>query len=100
LRPVDDWFILPAVAFWHLAFHAVPILPNKDCGGLWLLTRGSSTSCWEIRRRLRRRVPRRHGRQGAQAGEARLREVVTGGGFSQFRRAAETPFNIVYEAKP
>src|ERR687893_836781 len=36
---------------------------------------------------------------GAQAGEARLREVVTGGGFSQFRRAAETPFNIVYEAK-
>jgi SAM-dependent methyltransferase len=37
---------------------------------------------------------------GAQAGEARLREVVTDGGFSQFRRAAETPFNIVYEAKP
>ncbi len=37
---------------------------------------------------------------GAQAGEARLREVVTGGGFSRFRRAAETPFNIVYEAKP
>jgi SAM-dependent methyltransferase len=37
---------------------------------------------------------------GAQAGEARLREVVTGGGFGQFRRAAETPFNIVYEAKP
>ncbi len=37
---------------------------------------------------------------GAQAGEARLREVVTGGGFSHFRRAAETPFNIVYEAKP
>jgi 2-polyprenyl-3-methyl-5-hydroxy-6-metoxy-1,4-benzoquinol methylase len=37
---------------------------------------------------------------GAQAGEARLREVVKGGGFSQFRRAAETPFNIVYEAKP
>jgi SAM-dependent methyltransferase len=37
---------------------------------------------------------------GAQAGEARLREVVTGGGFTRFRRAAETPFNIVYEAKP
>jgi SAM-dependent methyltransferase len=36
---------------------------------------------------------------GAQAGEARLREVVTGAGFRQFRRAAETPFNIVYEAK-
>jgi 2-polyprenyl-3-methyl-5-hydroxy-6-metoxy-1,4-benzoquinol methylase len=37
---------------------------------------------------------------GAQAGEARLRDVVMGGGFSQFRRAAETPFNIIYEAKP
>jgi 2-polyprenyl-3-methyl-5-hydroxy-6-metoxy-1,4-benzoquinol methylase len=38
---------------------------------------------------------------GAQAGEARLREVVvTGGGFSRFRRATETPFNIVLEARP
>jgi SAM-dependent methyltransferase len=36
---------------------------------------------------------------GAQAGEARLRSVVTDGGFSRFRRAAETPFNIVYEAR-
>jgi SAM-dependent methyltransferase len=37
---------------------------------------------------------------GAQAGEARIREVVTTGGFSRFRRVAETPFNIVYEARP
>jgi SAM-dependent methyltransferase len=37
---------------------------------------------------------------GAQAGEARLREVVTGGGFTRLRRAAETPFNIVLEARP
>jgi SAM-dependent methyltransferase len=37
---------------------------------------------------------------GAQAGEARVKEVVTSGGFSRFRRAAETPFNIVYEARP
>jgi SAM-dependent methyltransferase len=37
---------------------------------------------------------------GAQAGEPRLREVVTKAGFSQFRRAAQTPFNIVYEARP
>jgi SAM-dependent methyltransferase len=36
---------------------------------------------------------------GAQAGEARLREVVTQGGFTHFRRAAETPFNLVLEAK-
>jgi 2-polyprenyl-3-methyl-5-hydroxy-6-metoxy-1,4-benzoquinol methylase len=37
---------------------------------------------------------------GAQAGEQRLREVVTGGGFGRFRRAAETPFNLVFEARP
>jgi SAM-dependent methyltransferase len=37
---------------------------------------------------------------GAQAGEARIREVVTSAGFKRFRRATETPFNIVYEARP
>jgi SAM-dependent methyltransferase len=37
---------------------------------------------------------------GAQAGEARIRQVVDSAGFSHFRRAAETPFNIVYEARP
>jgi hypothetical protein len=36
---------------------------------------------------------------GAQAGEARLREVVTAGGFSQFRQATATPFNFVLEAR-
>ncbi|HEX4271163.1 MAG TPA: methyltransferase domain-containing protein, partial [Rhizomicrobium sp.] len=38
---------------------------------------------------------------GAQAGEARLREIVIGGGgFTRMHRAAETPFNIVLEARP
>ena len=37
---------------------------------------------------------------GAQAGEARLREVLKQAGFSTVRRAAETPFNMVIEAKP
>jgi len=37
---------------------------------------------------------------GAQAGEERMRNVVTEAGFTRFRRAAETPVNIVYEAKP
>ncbi len=37
---------------------------------------------------------------GAQAGEKRLREVVTSGGFSQFRRATQTPFNLIFEARP
>ncbi len=37
---------------------------------------------------------------GAQAGESKLRDVVTQGGLTHFRRAAETPFNLVFEAKP
>ncbi|HEY6335366.1 MAG TPA: methyltransferase domain-containing protein [Alphaproteobacteria bacterium] len=37
---------------------------------------------------------------GAQAGERRLREVVTAAGFARFRRASETPFNLVFEARP
>lgn len=37
---------------------------------------------------------------GAQAGEARLRHVATEAGFTRFRRAAETPFNLILEARP
>src|SRR5437764_204828 len=37
---------------------------------------------------------------GAQAGEARIRDVVTAAGFTRFRRVAETPFNNVFEARP
>ena len=37
---------------------------------------------------------------GAQAGEARLSEVLKEGGFARVRRATETPFNLVLEAKP
>ncbi len=37
---------------------------------------------------------------GAQAGEARLRQVALTAGFSRFRRATATPFNLVLEARP
>ena len=37
---------------------------------------------------------------GAQAGESRIRDVVTTAGLARFRRVSETPFNIVYEARP
>ena len=37
---------------------------------------------------------------GAQAGEAAIRRVVTEAGFTRFRHAAETPFNLVYEVRP
>ena len=43
----------------------------------------------------------RHGPAlGAQAGQARLQQVMAEGGFRRFRRAAETPFNLVLEARP
>src|SRR5487761_621065 len=37
---------------------------------------------------------------GAQAGQAAIRQVATDAGFTRFRRAAETPFNLVYEVRP
>ena len=37
---------------------------------------------------------------GAQAGEQAIARLVTDAGFTRFRRAAETPFNIVYEVRP
>ena len=37
---------------------------------------------------------------GAQAGERRLREVAEEAGFTRFRRATETPFNLVLELRP
>ena len=37
---------------------------------------------------------------GAQAGEARLRDVMNEAGFTRFRRAADTPLNLILEAKP
>lgn len=37
---------------------------------------------------------------GGQAGERRIRAVVTAGGFSRFRRTTATPINLVFEARP
>jgi hypothetical protein len=37
---------------------------------------------------------------GAQAGEAAIRRIVTDAGFTRFARVAETPFNLVFEARP
>ncbi|WP_397407353.1 hypothetical protein [Polaromonas sp.] len=37
---------------------------------------------------------------GAQAGESRIRDFARPGGFTHFRRANQTPFNLVHEARP
>jgi hypothetical protein len=36
---------------------------------------------------------------GAQAGEAQLTDVLTAAGFSHVRRATQTPFNLILEAR-
>ena len=47
-----------------------------------------------------RALPTAGGRAGQPGRPGRTRELVAAGGFSRFRRAAETPFNLVYEARP
>jgi hypothetical protein len=37
---------------------------------------------------------------GAQAGETKIKKISEAAGFTKFRRATQTPFNIIYEAKP
>ena len=37
---------------------------------------------------------------GIQASEQRITEIIKSGGFSKLRRAIQTPFNLVFEAKP
>jgi hypothetical protein len=37
---------------------------------------------------------------GAQAGPAAIRQIATDAGFTRFRQAAATPFNLVYEVRP
>jgi len=37
---------------------------------------------------------------GAQAGERRLRQVAAEAGFTRFRRATETPFNMIFDVRP
>ena len=59
-----------------------------DCG-FWAMIRTPGSRSQEVGEAL-----------GAQAGEARLRKVITTAGFTRFRRATQTPFNLILEAKP
>jgi hypothetical protein len=46
------------------------------------------------------RLQLQHRDERAAASEAKLREVITAGGFAMVRRAAETAFNMILEARP
>ncbi|WP_258120383.1 class I SAM-dependent methyltransferase [Mesorhizobium onobrychidis] len=87
LKPDGTWMIVEPFAHDHLAANLNPVGRVYYAASTFLCTPASVSQ--EVGLGL-----------GAQAGEARLRKVVTAGGFKRFRRAAETPFNLVLEARP
>jgi SAM-dependent methyltransferase len=87
LKPDGSWMIIEPMAGDRLEDNLNPI------GRLYYA--GSTLAC--IPTSLSQEVG---AALGAQAGEARLREVISAGGFRSIRRAAETPFNMILEALP
>ena len=87
LEPDGTWMIVEPFAHDALAANLNPVGRMYYAGSTMVCVPGSLAQ--EVGLGL-----------GAQAGEVRLRQVVSAGGFSRFRRAAETPFNIVLEARP
>jgi SAM-dependent methyltransferase len=87
LKPDGTWLIVEPFAHDHLENNLNPVGRVYYCASTMLCTPASKAQ--EVGVAL-----------GAQAGEKRLRDVVTQGGFTRFRRATETPFNLVFEARP
>jgi ubiquinone/menaquinone biosynthesis C-methylase UbiE len=87
LKPDGSWLIVEPFANDELEKNLNPVGRLFYCASTMVCTPASKAQ--EVGLAL-----------GAQAGEKRIREVVTQGGFTRFRRATETPFNLVFEAKP
>jgi SAM-dependent methyltransferase len=87
LRPDGTWLIVEPFANDNLENNLNPIGRLCYCASTMVCTPASKAQ--EVGLAL-----------GAQAGEKRLRAVASEGGFTRFRRAAETPFNLVLEARP
>jgi 2-polyprenyl-3-methyl-5-hydroxy-6-metoxy-1,4-benzoquinol methylase len=87
LKPGGAWMIVEPFAHDHLEENLNPVGRVFYSASTFICTPASRAQ--EVGMCL-----------GAQAGEARMREVVSKGGFQHFRRATETPFNLVYEARP
>lgn len=87
LRPDGTWMIVEPMAGDSLADNLNPVGRMYYSASTMVCTPGSRSQ--EVGLAL-----------GAQAGEKRLREVVLEGGFSRFRRASETPVNLILEARP
>ena len=86
LKPDGTWMIVEPFAHDHLSGNLNPVGRVYYAASTFVCTPASLSQ--EVGLGL-----------GAQAGEAKLRQVVTSGGFTRFRRAAETPFNMVLEAR-
>jgi 2-polyprenyl-3-methyl-5-hydroxy-6-metoxy-1,4-benzoquinol methylase len=86
LKPDGSWMIVEPFAHDRLEDNLNPVGRVFYSGSTMFCTGVSLAQ--EGRRAL-----------GAQAGEARLREVVSAGGFTRFRRATQTPFNLVFQAQ-
>jgi hypothetical protein len=87
LRPDGTWMIVEPYANDRLEDNLNPVGRLFYCASTMICTPASRAQ--EVGLAL-----------GAQAGEARMRDVVTKGGFTRFRRATHTPFNLVFEARP
>jgi SAM-dependent methyltransferase len=87
LKPDGTWLIVEPFANDNLENNLNPIGRLCYCASTMVCTPASKAQ--EVGLAL-----------GAQAGEKRLRAVASEGGFTRFRRAAETPFNLVLEARP
>jgi 2-polyprenyl-3-methyl-5-hydroxy-6-metoxy-1,4-benzoquinol methylase len=86
LKQDGTWMIVEPMAGDHLADNLHPVGRLYYCASAMICTPASKAQ--EVGLAL-----------GAQAGEARLREVIAAGGFSRLRRAAQTPFNMILEAR-
>jgi 2-polyprenyl-3-methyl-5-hydroxy-6-metoxy-1,4-benzoquinol methylase len=87
LKPDGTWMIVEPFAHNHLADNLNPVGRVYYAASTMICTPASLAQ--EVGLGL-----------GAQAGEVRLRQVISAGGFTRLRRAAETPFNMVLEARP
>ena len=87
LRPDGTWMIVEPLAHDHLSGNLNPVGRVYYAASTMVCTPASLAQ--EVGLGL-----------GAQAGELKLRQVVSAGGFSRFRRVAETPINMVLEARP
>ena len=87
INPDGAWMIVEPYASDKVEENLNPIGRLYYCASVLLCTSGALAQNAELA-------------LGGQAGEARLREVIRAGGFTHFKRAAQTPMNLILEARP